>query len=216
MSKQLVQQILNHPNSAFGAADEAWMLNAPQDALTRILLSLETAAVTTYNADPASTLRADLAACQDDLKHCMTEEQRILNELAMMGVQERSVIMQTGVMTVNADSLSDPVVYEYLTKKRTPLTTIVNEGMVARNDTRRKCIDAILHNSGGIYTIPELDAKSNVDLQKLMSALQTQRSTSQQWAGAAFADHTMPGVVGVPQYTQNEADCEPLEPPKFW
>jgi len=214
-SSLLVQHILNHPNSAFGSDDEAWLSKTPPEALQRMLLSMESAPITTTNADPVSALKEDLVACQSDLKNCLGEEQRILTELASHGIQIRSVLTSTGVPTNNAAPvLNDEIVHNYLTKNRTPLTTVVGEGMVARNETRRKSVDLILSHSNGVYAPQELEAMPTLSLQKLVSALQIQHPTAhQQWAGAAFADQTIPGT---PVYTTNESDGEPLEMPNLW
>jgi len=223
MTTQLVQQILNHPNSAFSNADAAWLSKTPQDALQRMLLSLESAPATTYNADPTSALREDLTACREDLNHALSEEQRIITELAAYGVAERSILAQKGVQTNNAASLNDEIVREYLTKARTPLTTVVAEGMIARNQTRQKWIDVITQNSDGAFTQQELEAKPAAELHKLVKVVRSQRANSQpsqQWAAAAFADLTPPGVIGTQQYTMNEADMdiddEPLLPASLW
>ena len=212
-SSPLVKQILNHPNSAFGATDETWLLQTTPDALQRILLSMESVPITTTNSDPVVALKEDLASCQMDLKHCLGEEQRILSELAALGIQGTSVVSQTGISTMNASTLNDDIVHNYLTKNRTPLTTVISEGMVARNETRRKSVDLILQHSSGVYSQQELEAMPTLSLQKLVSALQIQRPQHQQWAGAAFADQIMPGTQA---YTLNESDGEPLEMPGLW
>ncbi len=211
----LVQQILNHPNSAFGPNDEAWLSQTAPEALQRILLSMETAPTMTTNADPVAVLQEDLAACQSDIKNCLGEEQRILTELASRGVQARSILTQTGIQTHNAASvLNDDTVHKYLSQNRTPLTVVVSEGMVARNEARRKSVDFILQNCNGAFAPQELEAMPTPTLQKWASTLQSQRPAQhQQWAGAAFADQTMPGTAA---YTLNESDGEPLEMPGLW
>ena len=213
-SLSLIQQILNHPNSAFGPNDEGWLAKTSQDALQRILLSMETTPVMTTNVDPAVALREDLALCQADLKNVLGEEQRILSELAALGIPARSIV-STGIQTTNAANLNDDIVHNYLTKNRTPLTSVVSEGMVARNETRRKSVELILQNSSGVYSPQELEAMPTLSLQKLVAALQIprQQQPHPQWAGAAFADQVVPGM---PVHITNESDGEPLEMPGLW
>ena len=184
-TQTLIDQILNHPNTAFTpeTAFELEVLSEP--VLQQLLLSMTSVpnnnndTKTLNSSVPHSAelqaLLDDLVTCQEDLTTIAKEETRILGTLQKFGVRRPSVLTYN---TRNAQQLNDVMIQKYIQAGTTPLAVVLQEGIAARGELRTKAINEILSCTSGVYTTHDLERMGSSDLAKLSNALVKTRPTS--------------------------------------
>ena len=225
MSRPLIDQIINHPNSTFTSDSILELECLSEPVLAQLLLGLtsapdkdvQTLNSSVPNATEIQTLLEDLSACQEDLQNVAKEENRILSALNKYGVKRPSVLTYN---TNNAAAVNDVMIQNYVQTGRTPLAVMLNEGMMARKELRSKAINEILSNTSGVYTPNDLDRMSSADLSKLSNALQvkTRPIPQSDYSAVGLADNFQQVTAAFPanNFGDGVISNDPIDPPKLW
>ncbi|MDR3197961.1 MAG: hypothetical protein LBU34_08860 [Planctomycetaceae bacterium] len=213
MKKQeLIEKVVQNENSAFTELDESSLSAMPEDFLKRLYLSLvppsrqsapvkDTALQTdavqntvAQNAVPTkedleiSKLKRALLEVQAKLNALRHEEKDVIKTLSSYGITVKSVFNESVTNITEAD------IEVFVHNSKNPIAQIIREALDTRNQQRQVMVEAIVMNSGGLYTAEELMTKTSEELDKL-SQLSARRMPDPEmtnpplnWQGAGIAD----------------------------
>lgn len=220
----IVDQLLNDPNSTLNKKDVEALRGMNKGTLKRLVLGLQTQPQAVQNqAEPAEDdpeavvqdLKKELRETQKNLHALIGIEQDLRTALNEYGVKTESVIEQS-VAVANqqappqSQALNGQTVWNWVVKSRDPVAYQLREGLDARKLVRQKSIDTILSCAKDIYTIPDLQRMPTVDLNKLAQVVMVNNQQHPQdnmvWDGLGLADQTMSNY----NYARNDG---PLDPP---
>ena len=214
MSK-LIEKIISDPNSPFSEDDVAELSKMKPATLKRLAIGMQTQDIAVSNASLIEARMEDLENCQKDLMEIIGVEQSIRQELKGLGVSTNTVLEQfvpvhnqakpNAVRFNTAEEAEDTLTA--LRKSGFPIAYVIEEALAAREQSRQKSIETIVHNSGGQFTHEELRRKYTPELQKLAACLENARQSSyvpvHNYDGAAMADFAPSGgLTGVRQFGQ--------------
>ncbi|MDR2116767.1 MAG: hypothetical protein LBP87_10360 [Planctomycetaceae bacterium] len=236
MEKQeLLAKIIENENSAFTDSDSPSLSELPDDFLKRLYLCLiqpaqsvtvksntdvpvknntveqtdtvQNAPLTKEDLEISKWKKA-LLEVQAKLNALRQEEKILLKSLASYGVTAKSIFNASALDLTEAD------IDVFVQNSQNPIAQIMREAITIRNQQRQTLIDAIVTNSGGLYTVEELMDKGSDELQKL-SHLSARRIPEPEmmnpplnWQGAGIADMSVTNL-GVDY-------GDPLQLPSTW
>lgn len=200
----IVEQIINDPNSTFTEADLDELKKLSPEVLQRLYLGMGN---TVENTEPVpvtneETQRAELEEglreCQQDIVDLIATERELREGLSALSGEYVSSVLDKFVPKPKKEAveLTEQAVMDFVENSQTITAVVLREALVTRDEKRKEAIDVIVANSAQ-YTVDELRAKVTSELNKLVGIVtehQINNSRSSEeyndltWDGAGLAD----------------------------
>lgn len=193
---ELVERLINDPNSTLNENDREYLEGLPEDTLKRLAVGLQSQPAEDNVNTRESELRTALKDVQTDILTSIDEEQIIRDELEKTGVEVPSILDKIIPVTNQSSELTEVDINTFITNSSSVTAKVLQEALVEREDARNKSIEAILANCPE-FTKQELRAKTTPELKKLAKFI-VERSKPVHvenqvfdWVGTGLADQTI-------------------------